>query len=263
VATVSINQPSNLDPLMWTPGGSFTLLPSGGSIVNDYTFTKANGTVTTGRFPTGMAISGSTWTYPGFQTALAGLGYAFGDQIMLRPTMLDSSFNLVVTSTTTATVGLVPPPTYPPANTLMPDVAAAVVIRLKYAPQIQALCQDRVSIVLKSDWKMPKYAIIVTGAAGPGPDVEIDRYYSRLDIRFFGPGDDYNVRQRNAMQLWRTAHPILCPPVAMRIPASFHAAHTIVHNVRQDLAPMRMTEPGTDWPIVLVPYIASYVGQSI
>jgi hypothetical protein len=260
---ITFDQPTWQDPAMWTPSGTLSNQPNGASVLLQWALLKPSGVQTNGQLATACTITGTTWHYPPpWQTALNQINYVFGDQITLTARMFDSSFTLVATSNS-ITGGLLPPPTYPPANMMVPDVAAAVVIRLKRAPQIQALCGDRVSIILKSSWNMPQYAIIVTGVSGSSPDQELDRMFQRLDIRFFGPGTDYNVRQRNAIYLWRTAHFVLQPPVQLRIPAAFHAAHCIVQNVRQDVPPMRLVEPGTDWPVVLVPYIASYMATAI
>ena len=260
---ITFDQPTNVDPTMWLPSGTLSNPPNGASVFLQWALLKPSGAQPSGQLATGCTITGTTWKYPPpWSTALNQMGYAMGDQITLTAQMFDSSFVLVATSNSISG-GLLPPPVYPPANMMVPDVAAAVVIRLKRAPQVQALCGDRVSIVLKSAWKMPQYAIIVSGVSGFTPDQELDRHFQRLDIRFFGPGDDFNIRQRNAMYLWRTAHMVLCPPVQLRISAAFHAAHCIVQNVRQDVPPLRLTEPGTDWPVVLVPYIASYMATPI
>ena len=152
---------------------------------------------------------------------------------------------------------------YPPPGTVIPEVEAAVVIRLKRAPQVAALCADRVSLILKQSWQMPQYAILVHRVGGMGPDQETGRHYARLDVRFFGPGTDFNIRMRHAMELWRVAHPVLCPPPRLRIPVCFQAAHCIVQHVRQDAEPIRMTEPNTDWAVVLVPYVVTYMEEPI
>jgi len=264
--TLTIDTPTSNDPYQWWPSGTVDVLPSGPTLLLYYTLAHPNAAPSNGMMGSQMTINGpqETWRYPSQQSYMSDLqsiGFTYGDTLTLTARLYDSSFNLVASSTT-ITGGNIPAPIYPPPM-VIPDVAAAVTVRLKRAPQIQALCDDRVSIVLKSSWNMPKYAIIISSAGGAGPDQETDRHFARLDIRFFGPGDDYNVRSRNAMTLWRTAHPVLVPPVALRISTAFHAAHCIVHNIRQDLEPMRITEPGTDWPIVLVPYVVSYMASPI
>lgn len=261
---ITIDQPTTTDPFTWLPSGKFDPI-SGASVLLDYTLQHPNSTPLSGRMGTQATISGDAWHYASQQTWLNDLqatGYGTGDKFSVVARLYDSTFHLVASSPF-VNGGLVPQPLYPPATFMIPDIQAAVTVWLKRAPQIQALCQDRVSIVLKEEWQMPKYAIIVTGTGGSPPDLEIDRHYARLDIRFFGPGDTYNVRQRNATYLWRVAHPVLSPPVGLRISGSFHAAHCLVHSVRQDVAPIRMTEPGTDWPVVLVPYVASYMASPV
>jgi len=261
---IVIDTPTNTDPFEWLPSGHFDPI-SGASVLLDYTLQHPNSVATPGRMGSACTISGNGWHYPSQQewlNDLQAVGYGTGDIFTLTARLYDSSFVLVASSSTISG-GLISAPLYPPETFLIPDVQAAVTVWLKRAPQVQSLCQDRVSIVLKAEWQMPKYAIVVTAVGGSPPDLEIDRHYARLDIRFFGPGDTYNVRQRNATYLWRVAHPVLSPPVGLRISGSFHAAHCIVHSVRQDVAPMRMTEPGTDWPVVLVPYVASYMAAPV
>jgi len=265
-ASITIDAPTTTDATLWQPTGHITAGGAPGDFVwLTYVLTKPNHTTTTGLLGNPASITGTAWAYLSqaqFKTDLLAIGYATFDMVEVKAGLYSSGTVLKATSSSIFG-GWVPQPEYAPDTTIVPDAAAALAIRIKRAPQIQDICGDRVSLILQDKWQMPQYAVIVTGVGGPAPDQETQRHFARIDVRCFGPGTSYNVRQRNAFQLWRQLHPVIVPPVSMRIAMCFHAAHCIVQHVRQDAEPIRMTEPGTDWPVVIVPYIVTYAEESI
>jgi hypothetical protein len=164
------------------------------------------------------------------------------------------------------------------AGLLVPDVVGAVIALLQNDPDVVALCGQRVTPgqlpriasaipeVEATDarhWRMPDYAILIRRAGGRGSNLDIDLHFARVDIRCFGPGTSLNVRRRTADELWRTIHPVLCPPAASGLPASWHRKRTIIQRIMQEAEPIPMQEEGTDWAYVLCPYTVVYQGARL
>lgn len=161
------------------------------------------------------------------------------------------------------------------AGLILPDVVGAVIALLQNDPDVAALCGQRVPSgqlprvasaipeLPASDarhWPMPDYAVLVRRAGGRGSNLDINQHFARLDIRCFGPGASLNMRRRTADELWRTVHPVLCPPANSGLPAAWHTKRTIIQRIMHEADPIPMQEEGTDWPFVLTPYLVVYQG---
>lgn len=167
------------------------------------------------------------------------------------------------------------------AGLVLADPIQAVIRILRADPDVAALCSrnrdpsldptmaPRIngSFPESSDprlrWEMPDYAILVQRSGGPAPDYQTSLRYARMDLRFFGPGATVGVRRRLADQLWRTADPVLCPPAGIGVPAGFHAGGCIVQSIVADADPIADIEPGTDWPLWIVPYTVTYMALQV
>lgn len=156
---------------------------------------------------------------------------------------------------------------------MLADPVQAVISRLRFDPDVSALClQNQVPgmppringfFPESSDpterWSMPDYAVLIVPAGGPAADIEVGRRFKRLDVRCYGPGRTFGQRRRLAEQLWRTVDPALCPPMGMGISASFHAGGCIVESLIPESEPIYDIEPGTEWPLVIAPYICTFM----
>jgi len=158
---------------------------------------------------------------------------------------------------------------------VLPDVIAAVISILQTDTDVTALTGQHVAAgvlprvasaipeVPEGDprhWNMPDYAILIRRAGGRGSDIYTDMHYARIDVRCFGPGNTLNVRRRTADDLWRTVHPVLCPPQTYGLQMGGHFKRTLIHSIEQEAEPIPLQEEGTDWPLVLCSYIVTYAG---
>jgi hypothetical protein len=166
------------------------------------------------------------------------------------------------------------------AGLMLPDVVGAIISILNSDPDVSGYCRRNLkdptapariasafpeapATDLRRHWFMPDYAVLIRRAGGAATNLDMDLHYARLDIRCYGPGPTVNVRRRTAEELWRVLHPALIPPLYTGLPSSFRVSRAIIQRIQQEAEPIPQDEPGTDWPLVLTPYIVWYMGQRI
>jgi hypothetical protein len=156
-----------------------------------------------------------------------------------------------------------------PATLVLPDVTGAVMLRLRGDARLNSggivtnPGGGRVWTIaprFSPDWPMPTWAITMRKAGGPVTQAwqGVPVHTQRFDIHCYGPGDNESERAMNADRLWRTAHPILCPPRNSGVSRAFVLGHTYVMDVIAESEPLPQGPPDTDWQRVICSYIVTY-----
>lgn len=146
----------------------------------------------------------------------------------------------------------------------VPDVLKSAVEFLKAAPEVAALVSSasgwtnggsgpRISGALGKDWKVPTQAIVVRRAGGPG-QLGQGRHASRLDVWCYG------ANGLEAVTLWRTVHPALCPQPGDGV-RGWTAAGCRVTDVVQEADPIPADDVDLGWAALVTPYLVFWREQ--
>ena len=156
-----------------------------------------------------------------------------------------------------------------PTTLVLPDVTGAIMLRLRGDARMNSggivtnPGGGRVWTIaphLQPDWPMPTWAIVLNHAGGGRSSAwdGVPVMQQRYDIHFYGPGQTPADRRMNANLLWRTAHPVLCPPVSSGASRAFILGHTYVMDVEWETGAIPQGPPDTEWERFVVPYVVTY-----
>lgn len=154
----------------------------------------------------------------------------------------------------------------------LPDHISALNLRLRSFTEITALvgaadgytkdatiaqrATPRVSPVRQPFWKLPHYAILLRKVGGPPMHRDAGLHTSRVDLWFYGPGDDDGTQEREAYALWRTAHPALMP--APGTSDMFTLAGCCVDGITDEAEPFPYLDTATGWRVMVAPIMVGW-----
>ena len=142
---------------------------------------------------------------------------------------------------------------------VLPDLIGALIARYRGLSGITTLTSTRISAALQDAWDpMPRHAMLLSGPIGSpattASDQVVGKQRTRVDIFFYG------ATPYEAMRLWRTAHPYICP--RQDTVTQFVQSGCRVGNVLREGGPTRGIEPDTGWPFVLATYVYDWIEGS-
>lgn len=136
----------------------------------------------------------------------------------------------------------------------LPDITGAIMLRLRSITAITALTANRIATERGADWfpdVTARHAIVINGPVGsPGDDYQIGIQRTRYDFLMYGASGF------EAMRLYRTAHPNICPRQDSVV--AFVQSGCRVRNVVKEGGPTRLNDPDTNWAYVLCSYIYTW-----
>ena len=108
----------------------------------------------------------------------------------------------------------------------------------------------RVGMVIGANWKVPTTAIRLRRAGGRG-QLGAGQHETRVDLWCMG------ANERDAVNLWRTVQPALCPLPGDRI-IGWTASGCRVTDIRQDADPIPADDLEVGWSIIVTPYVLTW-----
>ena len=105
----------------------------------------------------------------------------------------------------------------------------------------------RVGMVTGANWRVPSTSIKLRRAGGRG-QLGAGRHETRVDVWCMGSNE------RNAINLWRTVHAVLCPLTGDGV-IGWTAAGCRVTDVVQDADPIPGDDLEIGWSVVVTPYL--------
>jgi hypothetical protein len=107
----------------------------------------------------------------------------------------------------------------------------------------------RVGMVVGKNWRVPTTAIKLRRAGGRG-QLGAGRHETRVDVWTMG------ANERDAVTLWRTVHPSLCPSDGSVI--GWTAANCRVTDVVQDAGSIPGDDLEVGWSVIVTPYVLTW-----
>ena len=142
--------------------------------------------------------------------------------------------------------------------TPLPDVLKSLQTYLSGVAEVAALVSTgtgwtnggsgaRVGMVIGKDWRVPSVSIVLRRAGGRG-QLGAGQHETRVDVWTMARD------QRDAVNLWRTVQPALCPLPGDGI-IGWTAAGCRVTDVRQDADPIPADDLEVGWSVIVTPYV--------
>lgn len=136
-----------------------------------------------------------------------------------------------------------------------PDVLGCLIGYLRAVPEVAALASTRISGAVQADWApMPRHAVWLAHAGGPGADLDVDHLLERIDVHCYG------ATAYEAMRLWRIVDPSLVPTRqggnASSIKRTVGGQVCLIYHLIPEGGPIGLVEQDSGWPRVTCSYIA-------
>ncbi len=139
----------------------------------------------------------------------------------------------------------------------LPDAVGAVLAQLRSFSELTALCgsgSPRISAAKQDAWDpMPRTAILVAQAGGPGEWADVDRMNIRIRLTCYG------ATPLAASALWRMADACFCPSRSSGLSRGFTRASCRVEDVANLTSPFSGIEPETNWPVTTADYMVRHL----
>lgn len=142
----------------------------------------------------------------------------------------------------------------------MSDIKAAFISRLISQSAVNTLTGGKIGSVQRGSYGAePGYMILIRLAGSPGEEqwYEVGFQTTRLDCEFYGPTPDL------ATNLWRVAHPTICPQQGASGLHGFTAENCRVVSVEKEAGPIELIDPDTNLYFTFVSYVATWAEVSV